>query len=209
MKEIIFKYMKEHGFGEFNPKAVLFDIISEFGDISTIKWNYITPNDNNDWIGQRNETFSTFIALGDRKKSETVSFFSTNIATGIVTSRDSWVYGFSKTIILSKINDMIATYNAEVARCWRELEEQQEQHIISSSDKKASETFLMNIRSNDATRISWSAGLTNDFCRGKMIDRYPLNEWAILEQKLKALPLTKRDARAFVRFLYSAATLFT
>lgn len=23
MKEIIFKYMKEHGFGEFNPKAVL------------------------------------------------------------------------------------------------------------------------------------------------------------------------------------------
>ena len=35
---------------------------------------------------------------------------------------------------------------------------------------------------------------------------YPLNEWAILEQKLKALPLTKRDARAFVRFLYSAAT---
>ena len=25
---------------------------------------------------------------------------------------------------------------------------------------------------------------------------YPLNEWAILEQKLKALPLTKRDARA-------------
>lgn len=35
---------------------------------------------------------------------------------------------------------------------------------------------------------------------------YPVNEWAILEQKLKALPLTKRDARAFVRFLYSAAT---
>ena len=26
MKEIIFKYMKEHGFGEFNPKAVLFDM---------------------------------------------------------------------------------------------------------------------------------------------------------------------------------------
>lgn len=35
---------------------------------------------------------------------------------------------------------------------------------------------------------------------------YPLDEWTLLEQKLKALPLTKRDARAFVRFLYSAAT---
>ena len=35
---------------------------------------------------------------------------------------------------------------------------------------------------------------------------YPLNEWEQLQEKLKALPLTKRDARAFVRFLYSAAT---
>lgn len=35
---------------------------------------------------------------------------------------------------------------------------------------------------------------------------YPQNEWQTLEEKLKTLPLTKRDARAFVRFLYSAAT---
>lgn len=163
-------FVRYHDIGDYLSKEQKLSIISEFGDISAIKWNYITPNDNNDWIGQRNETFSNFIALGDRKKSETLSFFSTNIATGIVTSRDSWVYGFSKTIILSKVNDMIAAYNAEVSRCWKELEEQQEQGIISSSDKKASETFLMNIRSNDATRISWSAGLTNDFCRGKSIE---------------------------------------
>ena len=26
MKEIISKYLKDHGFGEFNPKAVLFDM---------------------------------------------------------------------------------------------------------------------------------------------------------------------------------------
>ncbi|MGM9907127.1 division/cell wall cluster transcriptional repressor MraZ [Limosilactobacillus sp.] len=36
---------------------------------------------------------------------------------------------------------------------------------------------------------------------------YPMSEWQLLEQKLKSLPLTKRDARAFVRFLYSAATV--
>lgn len=29
---------------------------------------------------------------------------------------------------------------------------------------------------------------------------YPMNEWSILEQKLKALPLMKSDARAFTRF---------
>ncbi|MDF2814884.1 MAG: cell division protein MraZ [Paenibacillus sp.] len=35
---------------------------------------------------------------------------------------------------------------------------------------------------------------------------YPKEEWAILEQKLKALPLMKSDARAFTRFFFSGAT---
>jgi len=34
---------------------------------------------------------------------------------------------------------------------------------------------------------------------------YPLQEWNILEQKLKALPFTKSDARAFMRFFFSGA----
>ena len=35
---------------------------------------------------------------------------------------------------------------------------------------------------------------------------YPMAEWQQMEERLKTLPLTKRDARAFVRVLYSAAT---
>jgi MraZ protein len=35
---------------------------------------------------------------------------------------------------------------------------------------------------------------------------YPLSEWKILEDKLKGLPLTKKDARAFTRFFFSGAT---
>ncbi|MCC5912546.1 MAG: division/cell wall cluster transcriptional repressor MraZ [Clostridiaceae bacterium] len=35
---------------------------------------------------------------------------------------------------------------------------------------------------------------------------YPINEWSILENKLKQLPMTNRDARAFVRFFFSGAT---
>lgn len=34
---------------------------------------------------------------------------------------------------------------------------------------------------------------------------YPMGEWEILEQKLKALPLMKSDARAFTRFFFSGA----
>ena len=35
---------------------------------------------------------------------------------------------------------------------------------------------------------------------------YPKEEWAILEEKLRSLPLTNRDARAFVRFFFAGAT---
>lgn len=34
---------------------------------------------------------------------------------------------------------------------------------------------------------------------------YPMNEWEKLEQKLKELPFTKKDARAFTRFFFSGA----
>lgn len=35
---------------------------------------------------------------------------------------------------------------------------------------------------------------------------YPLSEWSLIEEKLKGLPLTKKDARAFTRFFFSGAT---
>lgn len=35
---------------------------------------------------------------------------------------------------------------------------------------------------------------------------YPQSEWVLLEEKLKELPLAKKETRAFVRFFYSAAT---
>ncbi|MDX5476536.1 MAG: division/cell wall cluster transcriptional repressor MraZ, partial [Bacillaceae bacterium] len=35
---------------------------------------------------------------------------------------------------------------------------------------------------------------------------YPMSEWKTVEEKLKQLPLTKKDARAFTRFFFSGAT---
>lgn len=35
---------------------------------------------------------------------------------------------------------------------------------------------------------------------------YSESEWSVMEEKLRGLPLTQRDARAFVRFFFSGAT---
>lgn len=52
-------------------------------------------------------------------------------------------------------------------------------------------------------------GLGETFVITRGLDRclfaYPLSEWKVLEEKLKKLPLTKKDARAFTRFFFSGA----
>jgi MraZ protein len=52
-------------------------------------------------------------------------------------------------------------------------------------------------------------GLGDHFVLTKGLDgclfAYPQPEWDALEQKLKCLPFTKGDARAFVRFFFSGA----
>ncbi|MBP3041441.1 division/cell wall cluster transcriptional repressor MraZ [Bacillaceae bacterium Marseille-Q3522] len=35
---------------------------------------------------------------------------------------------------------------------------------------------------------------------------YPMKEWGLMEEKLKNLPLTKKDARTFTRFFFSGAS---
>lgn len=53
-------------------------------------------------------------------------------------------------------------------------------------------------------------GLGQKFVLTKGLDgclyAYPLDEWTILEEKMKQLPLTNKDARAFVRFFFSGAS---
>jgi MraZ protein len=51
--------------------------------------------------------------------------------------------------------------------------------------------------------------LGNSFVLTKGLDgclyAYTIGEWKIMEEKLKKLPLTSKDARAFVRFFFSGA----
>ncbi|SER64039.1 division/cell wall cluster transcriptional repressor MraZ [Salipaludibacillus aurantiacus] len=53
-------------------------------------------------------------------------------------------------------------------------------------------------------------GLGSTFVVTRGMDKclfvYPEKEWQQLEQKLKTLPFTKKDARAFTRFFFSGAT---
>ncbi|AYD41451.1 transcriptional regulator MraZ [Clostridium fermenticellae] len=57
--------------------------------------------------------------------------------------------------------------------------------------------------------VKFREGLGSKFILTKGLDgclyAYTLNEWENLELKLKTLPLTNKNARAFVRFFFSGA----
>ncbi|MDN5346805.1 MAG: transcriptional regulator MraZ [Clostridia bacterium] len=68
-----------------------------------------------------------------------------------------------------------------------------------SVDEKGRLTIPARFREELGERFILTKGLDN------CLFGYPFSEWAMIEQKLKALPFTRADVRAFVRFFFSGA----
>ena len=162
-------YIRYYDIGDYLTREQKLGIIREFKSIKNMRWNYLTPNANNDWLNQRNPNFMNFIALGDKKKREKESIFLDNYASGLSTNRDIWVYNFSRQEAISNANRMIDFYNKERSRCNKQFEENVGKEI-SLTDIKTRETYLQNIRSNDETKISWSRGLFRQFSKNEKIN---------------------------------------
>ncbi|MFM6248320.1 MAG: hypothetical protein ACKPEQ_04070, partial [Dolichospermum sp.] len=64
-----------HDIGDYLSREEKLNIIKGFGDVSTIPWSEITPNENYDWINQRNDDFESFISLGDKKDKTSRTIF--------------------------------------------------------------------------------------------------------------------------------------
>lgn len=67
-------------------------------------------------------------------------------------------------------------------------------------DKKGRIIIPSKFRPNLGEKFIMTKGLDN------CLFIYPMEEWEKFEDKLKTLPLTNRDARAFVRFFFAGAT---
>lgn len=117
------------------------DLLVEQHSISGTNFRALSPNEQGDWLAQRDEFFGTFQAIGDKKtkgKPHTPAIFQ-QFSGGLVTSRDSWCYNFSSEEIAANMRRMIDNYNAQLD----------------------AET-----QNYDPTLISWSSGLESYFKRG-------------------------------------------
>ncbi|MFH3966925.1 MULTISPECIES: DEAD/DEAH box helicase [Acinetobacter calcoaceticus/baumannii complex] len=93
----------------------LSDLVSINGITAIDGWTTITPDVHNDWLNQRDDSFSEFISIGNKKNKAEIDLFD-NYSRGVATSRDAWVYNFSKDKLIQQIKESINYYNSEVSR---------------------------------------------------------------------------------------------
>ena len=109
-----------------------------------MNWTRLNSNEEGDWINQRNDVFDSYFLIASKDKKE-ASIFNIN-SNGVVTSRDAWVYGFSKWELEGNMKSTINFYNSQL----RNLKLKKK-----SNSKIEVEDFI----DTDETKISWSRAL--------------------------------------------------
>ena len=142
--------------------------LKSHGSMENVSWKTIVPNDNNDWINQRKQSYMNFTVIGDKSGSNISSYFSDNYASGLLTNRDPWLYNYSEDVAKNNAYRMIEFYNQEKERIWKEIDDEYVPKL-GRLNKKAIEKIVTEIKNNDTHRISWSAGLVSSLAGKKEI----------------------------------------
>ncbi|WP_192873709.1 hypothetical protein, partial [Streptococcus suis] len=58
-----------HDIGDYLSQKDKLNIISDFGDISAIDWKEIIPDDNNDWLNQRDPNYQKYPVMAGEQES--------------------------------------------------------------------------------------------------------------------------------------------
>jgi len=106
--------IKYHEIGDYLSQQEKLKIIDGLGSISNPKmdWRKLLPNKDGDWVNQRNESFEEFIEIASRENKKEL-FFNIN-SNGVVTSRDAWVYNYSKTEIENNMKQTTSFYEEQL-----------------------------------------------------------------------------------------------
>lgn len=149
-----------HNIGDNLKAGEKKEILNNFSGLLRVNWQKIVPDAHNDWLNQRDDSFSDFISMGDKKDKTSITIFN-NYSSGLKTQRDPWCYNFNKNRLSKNINNMIVFYNTELERFNKQY---------PNLNKKQRELKIENFLDYDPTKISWTRALKNDFSLSKPLE---------------------------------------
>ena len=151
--------------GDCLKREAKLKILKEASSIAGIKdWSEIKPDQHNDWIGQRDEAFQKFYPIGSKemkagKKTDDTIFKL--YSRGLATSRDAYIYNFSKNTCAENARNMVVEYQGAM-QYWEEHPDHTVKDVVSCH----------------SSNIRWDRELKNNLRRRKSIAYSPNNIWS-------------------------------
>ncbi|WP_179473678.1 DEAD/DEAH box helicase [Mycolicibacterium vinylchloridicum] len=145
--------VKYRDIGDYLTREQKLEIVAG-GDLESVEWQSIRPNEHGDWISQRSGDFAVWPVIGS--KSGGLAVFG-SYSLGLATGRDSWCYNSSRAAVEANVRRMIDFYNGQV----RGFDAYCEQNRIT--DRKAAVDAFVEV---DSTRFSWNSSAKQFLARG-------------------------------------------
>jgi predicted helicase len=144
-----------HDIGDNLTRAEKLHRIVEADSIEGISWSSLVPNDNHDWINQRDPAFQKFVSIGDKSNSNEQTIFS-NYSLGVATNRDAWAYNFSRGVLTSNLTGMINFYGDQLLAITKASKNEAFKGVTER------QKFVEDFIENDPKKISWTHNVKNE-----------------------------------------------
>ncbi|WP_255485880.1 type ISP restriction/modification enzyme [Sporosarcina sp. BP05] len=130
--------------GEYLSAKDKLEMLKNNESVKHIEWRQITPDDNGDWINQRDVDYDKYPSV--------IEYFNDKVI-GVSTNRDDWVYGFNKKNVIKYATTMIKNFNSEVEKLSK----------YTNDEKLAA-------RNLNGSFIKWTRGLNNLLLKNQNIE---------------------------------------
>lgn len=119
-----------HDIGDYLSQKDKLKIIEEFSDVSGIDWQTIKPDENNDWLNQRDPNYQNYSSIFGDEKSV---FYTTTL--GVTTNRDAWVYNFGKEHLIENVCRLIHNYTQNIRNLAKIAQEERTGNLNRNSNE--------------------------------------------------------------------------
>ncbi len=156
--------IRYHDIGDYLTRKQKLDILSEAVSIKGIDdWKTLIPNKHHDWINQRSEIFAQYYPLGtpEARSGRSDDAIFKLYSMGLATSRDAYIYNFSREICAENAEQMTQTYLEALSE-------------IQDTPNPTNE-LVKEITQNYSNNIKWDRELENNLKRNRspqFNDRY-------------------------------------
>lgn len=150
--------LRYHDIGDYLSREEKLGIVADAASIGGLtaagKWQTLPPNADHDWINVRDPAFEAFHALAAVEDGAPSVF--QDYSLGMLTSRDSWMYGSSSRQVLAQVKEMVACVEAETRRF---------HSTFAGATREQMQARIDEFLTGDRKKVAWSVNLKRDVVR--------------------------------------------